>query len=86
MLATMLHLAEISCPQECVYYQSKWRAKVGRALSKLKNIPNLVGAPFRWFANLPWQTQIAIIVLIIVIVARPLIPLIVQLLNAYRGK
>jgi hypothetical protein len=86
LLASMLHLGEISCPKNCVNYASQRRATLFKKVSSFQVLPRYFAVPFLWFAKLPWQTQIATIVLGIVIAARPLIPLIVQLLNAYHGK
>jgi hypothetical protein len=86
ILTSMLHLGEISCPKNCVNYASQRRASLFKPFSRFQVLIRYFAVPFQWFAKLPWQTQIVILVLGIVIAARPLIPLIVQLLNAYHGK
>ena len=86
ILTSMLHTGVISCPANCVNYVSERRISLLRPLSKLQSVAWYLVVPFQWFAKLPWQTQVFLIILGILLVARPLIPLIVQLLKAYHGQ
>jgi hypothetical protein len=86
ILVNMLHMDVINCPSDCVNFTARWWARVGRVFSELRTLPQILIEPFQWFARLPWQTQVAIIILLIVFLARPLVPLLLQILKAFHGQ
>ena len=85
VLTSMLHTAPIRCPKNCVNYVSQRRVTLFRPVSKFWSLRRHILAPLQWFAKLPWQTQIAIIMLCILALAPKWIPMIIKLLAAYRG-
>jgi hypothetical protein len=87
------HLDEdpISCPANCLKYASERWARVRERVNTLCAFAHrYLAVPFQWFAKLPWQTQIAIVVVGVgfgVLKLTPQwVPQIIKLLNAYRGK
>jgi hypothetical protein len=85
-LTMVLRSEPMSCPHDCVNYVSERRVSLLRPLSKLQLVARYLVVPFEWFGKLPWQTQVVVILLFVLIAARPLIPLIIQLLKAYHGQ
>ena len=86
-LVHYLHADQIRCPQDCLNYRPKWLARILKPFPTFAHIFGRgVAAPFQWFAKLPWQTQVVIIFLFIIIAARQLLPYIIELLKAYHGQ
>lgn len=86
MLSSFLHDHLICCPTNCLNYQNRRWALQRRRLFKLwEGLQRWTTTQYRRFAGLPATTQALIIVLLIVIFARPLIPLIVMLLKPLFG-
>jgi len=81
ILLHSLHTNPISCPKDCTNYLSRRKVNFFRRLSSLRP-----GAPFTWFAKLPWQTQFLLVALIILLVAPRWVPQLVNLFNAIHGK
>jgi hypothetical protein len=86
MLTSALHTNLIRCPKNCVNYVSQRRASMFRPVSRLWSLRRYVAVPFQWFAKLPWQTQLAVIVLGIFLLAPQWIPLLIKLVTVYRGQ
>jgi hypothetical protein len=89
MQATLLeyHLDQnpISCPKACTYYENRnW----GRLKKVLKSIGLLLKSGLHWFSKAPWQTQIAIIgsvVLIMILALFPrFLPFLTDMIKAFR--
>ena len=77
----------ISCPVKCHYYRRPGWDKFKRGLKKTGSF---FAVPFAWFSKAAWQTQVAIVVGLVLIVVLSLfprwIPLLTDLINALRGK
>lgn len=75
----------VSCPANCAFYEHEtWAGWKQRFTAVWKQRRHLL-ATFHWFAKLPMLTQVLIVVLVIVAVARPWIPQIVTMLRALPG-
>lgn len=87
MLEYHLDQNPISCPANCHYYQKPGWAKLKRGVRKAGSF---FAVPFVWFSKAAWQTQVAIVVGVVLIVVLRLfprwIPLLTDLVNAVRGK
>lgn len=86
MLSSFLHADIIACPKDCLNYESERWAHHIRRLSKLREgLQRWTNTWYHRFAAFPATTQALIFILLIVIFARPLIPLIVMLLKPLFG-
>jgi hypothetical protein len=76
----------ISCPADCNYYQRAW---VQQLRSRCKRVFTPLAVPFMWFSKAVWQTQVALIVaiaLIIILWRFPQwLPPLIELVKAVRG-
>lgn len=78
ILRYQLHNDPIECPENCCNYEHRYwtrtKERASRALSAL-------GHGFKWFASLPWPTQVLIILLLILALAPSWVPQIIELLK-----
>lgn len=83
ILANKLSTEPIACPKNCHYYEHSYvtsaKKVTGKALSR-------VTVGFKWFSGLPWQTQLALILLFVVALAPGWVPPIKELIRALRGQ
>ena len=90
-LVSRLRISPISCPEDCRCYEPRNWTKVKGAGSKAKSaVSGWLGAVIERFLKLPWQTQVAIIGLVLIVVvlalARKEIPHIIEFLKVILGK
>jgi len=86
-----LQVNPLSCPKDCTYYRSRrWSEFKHKAGKPFKNAFEWLLVVLRAYTGLPWQTQVAIIgvpVLIGVFMWAPQwVPALVALVQAIRGK
>jgi hypothetical protein len=82
-----LNNAQISCPKNCTYYTNrKWGWLWFTAKRIIKGLYGTVQDLLKGFAGLNWQTQVALIVLLVLIIAPKWVPLIISLARAFWGK
>ncbi len=83
ILANKLSTEPIACPKNCHYYEPSYvtsaKEVTGKVLSRV-----IVG--FKWFSGLPWQTQLALILVFVVALAPGWVPPIKELIRALRGQ
>ena len=87
------------CPSDCHFFEDKAEAvrqemeailQTGRERRRSEKKERwercraYVIGPFKWFSSLPWQTQFAIIFLLILIFARPWIPVLLEFVKAMK--
>lgn len=87
MLERNLQNAPVSCPRNCTYYQNyRW----GRAKFVTKRAAtgsyNTVRSLLKGFSSLSWQTQVALIVLMVLIISPQWVPVLISLVKAIWGK
>lgn len=87
---TQLHVLRYSlstdpiwCPANCTYYRNQtWgrvRFETGRIFETARNL-------VKGFVGLSWQTQVAMIILIVLVIAPKWVPLLVSLVRVIWGK
>ena len=94
-------MAECYCPKDCHFFTGRIEAGLERLENERETRKKergerryqivvkgfqVAGIPFRWFGQLHWQTQIAMIVLAILIIAPKWVPLIIALVKAFTGR
>jgi hypothetical protein len=84
-LIRSLHTDPISCPKNCVNYVSARRVKFNRPFLSLWAARRYLLVPFQWFGKLPWQTQVLLIMLLIIALTPKWVPQMIALLKAFHG-
>jgi hypothetical protein len=92
-------IGENYCPKDCHFFNSKAEAQEEALRQRLEKsnkerrerrneritaIFRFVTAPFRWFGQLPWQTQVLIIVLAILLFSPKWGPVIIEVIKAIK--
>jgi hypothetical protein len=86
-----LHNNPIACPSDCLFYENRRWAETKDAVTRpFKALFGAAQSLLKDYLALPWQTQVVIIVVpafvLICWMAPQLIPLVIELAQAVRGK
>lgn len=71
----------ITCSTTCRLYEHRKWFKFKR---KFNQIPQITSIPFKWFSKLPWQTQVLLIALLIILLIPKAVPPIMRLIQAIK--
>jgi hypothetical protein len=86
-LRRQLNTNPVSCPKNCTMYENrKWSWFKSNATNVLKGLYESLKGLLKGYVALPWQTQVIIAVLVILLISPKWVPLIVSLLKAIGGK
>jgi len=69
------------CPSNCRYFESH---RMQAVKNKIAVLLDFFASVFRWFASLPWQTQLVILFLIILALAPTWIPSLIKFIEAIK--
>jgi hypothetical protein len=87
MLEQNLHTNPVSCPKNCTYYENRKRAWVRFTIGRIfRGFFNGARELLKGFAGLTWQTQVAIIVFLVLVVSPKWAPILISLAKAIWGK
>jgi hypothetical protein len=93
----IITVGELHCPKDCHFFESRLEAQLEevvkqrekpkrerseRRRQRFDNIVRFVAAPFKWFGQLPWQTQLVIIIPAILLFSPKWVPVLIDLIRA----
>lgn len=97
--ADLVIVGELRCPDDCHFYESRMETELQKLekeqekrrderaekrRQRLVKIGKALVAPFQWFARLPWQTQLVLIILAILLFSPKWAPKISELIKAVK--
>lgn len=87
LLQYSLHTDPVSCPKNCTYYQNRrWGWVRSRTARIFQGLYDTARELLKGFAGLSWQTQVAFIVLLVLVISPKWVPLVISLAKAIWGK
>lgn len=87
ILQHSLSIDPLSCPKNCACYKNRKWVMAKSATGKIfKGLYETVRNLLKGFAELSWQTQVAIITLLVLFISPKWVPLVISLAKAIWGK
>ena len=80
-LENRLNQEPIACPRDCHCYENRYWTQTKERAAK---VLSLVRGGLKWFSGLSWQTQIAIILLLVLALAPNWVPRIIDLVKTFQ--